>query len=574
MAYRIGPTGAADSNTFYLYGYSLPINSAKSVKSIALPSNRNVAVLAMSLIPAAAAGTAATSIASAIAGSTTSASGASTGSGGSASGSTSTGSSGGSSTSSGSSGTTSSVDVTQEIVVSAGSVIAPITANQIGSNLGGWYNVAGKVNEALKASGAHLVRWPGGSLSDGFHWQSQALCPQMGGAMDSNGTFDDIESQVIQANGVELALTVNYGSNSACTGGGDPAEAAAWVAHAKSQGYSNVHHWTVGNEVFGGWEFDLHAKAHDAATYAAAVGGSNGYYQQMKAADSTAQVGVVVSPGFGNWDGIVLANAKYDFVELHWYAQETGRESDSYLLNQAPAELTSELAALRAELAAVGKANTPILIGEFNSVNESPGKQTMSIVNALFIGMTYGELLNDNVSMATSWFGYGGTCNNGNNNSSSLYGFQSFGGYDQVSAGAPWWGNCGLSSLTIPAGTVLPNGYAQQLVSQFAPPGGSVLSTSVGSKLSNVRAYASSNSSGYSVMMFNLSQTATTAVAVNVANAKASSYNASTVTYGKAQYDDSKNNVWTAPVSQNLGTANGTATVTLPPWSMTVLKLN
>jgi hypothetical protein len=46
------------------------------------------------------------------------------------------------------------------------------------------------------------------------------------------------------------------------------------------------------------------------------------------------------------------------------------------------------------------------------------------------------------------------------------------------------------------------------------------------------------------------------------------------VTYGKAQYDNSKNNVWTPPVSQNLGTANGSATVTLPPWSMTVLTLN
>jgi len=54
----------------------------------------------------------------------------------------------------------------------------------------------------------------------------------------------------------------------------------------------------------------------------------------MKAADSTAQVGVVVGPGFGSWDSIVLANAKYDYVELHWYAQMSGQESDSYLLTQ------------------------------------------------------------------------------------------------------------------------------------------------------------------------------------------------------------------------------------------------
>jgi hypothetical protein len=393
--------------------------------------------------------------------------------------------------------------------------------------------------------------------------------------MSSNSTFDDFMTQVINPAGLQAAVTVNYGSNSACTGGGEPAEAAALVAHAKAQGYTNVHHWTVGNEEYGSWELDLHSKPHDAPTYAAAVGGSNGYYQLMKAADSSAQVGVVVEPTWNNgWDSTVLSQAQYDFVELHWYAQQAGQESDNYLLTQATTELRSELTTLRAELATAGKPNTPIMIGEFNSVNARPGKQTLSIVNALFMGMAYGEMLNDNVGLATAWFGIGGTCNNGNNNSSSLYGWQSFGGYDQVSDGSIGWSNCGSSSTTIPVGTVLPNGYAQQLVSQFATPGGNMLSVAVGSSLSNIRAYASSNGSGYSVMMFNLSQTATTSVTVNVANASAGSYSASAITYGKAQYDNSQNNVWTAPVSQSLGTDNGTLTVSLPPWSMTVLKLN
>jgi len=428
------------------------------------------------------------------------------------------------------------------------------------------------VASALKTVGAHLVRWPGGSIADGFHWQTLSMCSQMGGTMSANSTFDNLMSQVLDPNGMEAAVTVNYGSNAACTGGGDPAEAAAWVSQAKSKGY-NVHHWTVGNEVYGGWEFDLHAKPHDAPTYAAAVGGGNGYYQQMKSADSTAQVGVVVEPLWNNWDSTVLSQAKYDFVELHWYAQQAGQESDNYLLTQATTELRSELAKVRAELASAGKANTPIMIGEFNSVNESPGKQTLSIVNALFMGMTYGEFLNNNVGLATAWFGYGGTCNNGNNNSSSLYGWQNFGGYDQVSVGSYWWQNCG-GSTTIPTGTMLPSGYAQYLVSQFAAPGGNMLSVNVGSALTNVRAYAASNGSGYSVMMFNLSQTASTAVTIGVSNASTSAFNVTTITYGKAQYDDSKNSVWSGPVTQSLGSVNGTASVTLPPWSMTVLKLN
>jgi subtilase family serine protease len=49
MIYRDNSTGTRDGEAFYLYGYSLALNSAKTVSSIALPSNRSVIVLAMTL---------------------------------------------------------------------------------------------------------------------------------------------------------------------------------------------------------------------------------------------------------------------------------------------------------------------------------------------------------------------------------------------------------------------------------------------------------------------------------------------------------------------------------------------
>jgi hypothetical protein len=51
MAYRLTSTGAEDARTFHLYGYSLAINNAKTVKSITLPKNRNVVVLALDMVP-------------------------------------------------------------------------------------------------------------------------------------------------------------------------------------------------------------------------------------------------------------------------------------------------------------------------------------------------------------------------------------------------------------------------------------------------------------------------------------------------------------------------------------------
>ena len=53
MAYRITSNGTLDDRPFYLYGYSLATNSAKTVKSITLPKNRNVVVLAVDAVPGA-----------------------------------------------------------------------------------------------------------------------------------------------------------------------------------------------------------------------------------------------------------------------------------------------------------------------------------------------------------------------------------------------------------------------------------------------------------------------------------------------------------------------------------------
>jgi hypothetical protein len=51
MAYRLTPSGASDDRTFYLYGYTFALNSAKTVQSIALPNNRDVVVLSIDLTP-------------------------------------------------------------------------------------------------------------------------------------------------------------------------------------------------------------------------------------------------------------------------------------------------------------------------------------------------------------------------------------------------------------------------------------------------------------------------------------------------------------------------------------------
>jgi hypothetical protein len=50
MAYRVTPSGSTQNGPWYLYGYSFALNSSKTVKSIALPNNRNVVVLGLALV--------------------------------------------------------------------------------------------------------------------------------------------------------------------------------------------------------------------------------------------------------------------------------------------------------------------------------------------------------------------------------------------------------------------------------------------------------------------------------------------------------------------------------------------
>jgi len=52
MPYRISATGAPDTRPFNLYGYSFALNPLKGVKSLSLPTNRDVVVLALDLVQA------------------------------------------------------------------------------------------------------------------------------------------------------------------------------------------------------------------------------------------------------------------------------------------------------------------------------------------------------------------------------------------------------------------------------------------------------------------------------------------------------------------------------------------
>jgi hypothetical protein len=455
------------------------------------------------------------------------------------------------------------------VTVDPAAIGAPVTSRIIGMNAGNWTDQTQPgMAAAFAAAGIRSTRWPGGSQSDQYHWQSNAGCP--GAFINGHASFTDFLEHIVDPAGLELTMTVNYGSDPACKAGADPAEAAGWVAYARAHGI-RVSRWTVGNEVYGSWEYDLHPAPHDAATYADAV--ASGFYPAMKDADPMAQVGVVVSPGWPpGWDRIVLARAKYDFVELHWYAQQPGQENDAYLLTQAPGVFAGKLAALRDELRRAGRAGTPIYAGELGSVTDKPGKQTMSITQALFAGQMLGELMLAGVESAAWWTGFG-PCSDARtgNFSSQLYGLQDFGGYMVFADGIPE-DRC-PSARPVPFGTLLPTARAFQLFALVARDGEHSLGVTLGGDAASLRAYALTQGSGTAVVLFNLDPAEALAVRLAVAG-RSDAGSVVVNVYDKAIYDETGADVWAGPTETALGARSLPLALSLPPWSMSVVRLS
>jgi hypothetical protein len=467
-------------------------------------------------------------------------------------------------------GTSQAVTVNLQTAVAVNQALGgpPVTDQLLGMNMAAWYDpTTPAVVPAFQAAGIKALRWPGGSWSDDYHWTNNTLC---NGTPNSNATYPQFVNDLALAGSFDVALTADYGTNSTCNGPGDPAEAAAWVADSLKLGLT-VSHMTVGNEEYGSWETDMHPKPNDGPTYAAATAGATGYYAQIKAASPSTLVGVSVSPGSpAAWDPAVLSGAKgfYDFVELHYYPQAPGAESDAYLVQQAAQGLTTTINQLKAELATAGAANTPIYVGEIGSVYTNPGKQSMSITQGLYAGQMLGEMMNDGVVRSTWWIGFGNCNGTAGNISSSLYGWQSFGGYNIFADGPTDTGCAGAG----PIGTMSPTARAFQLFSNIAVNGENALTATVAGETTDVVAYAATHSGGTALFVFNRNQTTPEPVTISLSGTN-SSKGVTVITYSKAIYDQSQNNVWAPPTTTTMGAQSLPLTLTLDPWSMNVVLI-
>src|SRR5215469_9016546 len=114
------------------------------------------------------------------------------------------------------------------VTVNATAGLGAVPAHAIGLNTAVY---DGDMNDAaipplLKAAGVDALRYPGGSYSDIYNWQTQTAAA--GGFVAPNTGFSSFMATASAA-GAQPIITVNYGT-------GTPALAAAWVQSAASAG--------------------------------------------------------------------------------------------------------------------------------------------------------------------------------------------------------------------------------------------------------------------------------------------------------------------------------------------------
>jgi len=263
--------------------------------------------------------------------------------------------------------------------------------------------------------------------------------------------------------------------------------------------FTAIKYWEVGNEEYGSWETDHHGTAgpggvstgaqHDPATYVAFAKQFADLAAQILAAAGQPAISFGIDSGdpTGNsdnkWTRNVLTIGLADgfvpaFISDHSYMQAPSSENDSYLLNSTVSDANSDLdwstryglyQSLLQQTLAGQASDVTIMATEFNSVYASPGKQSTSLVNGLFIANSLGSLLTSGYSAGYVWDlrnGWG----TGDNNSNSLYGWREGGDYGVLGPAGqndPPYANTYIA---------YPSYYALQLASKIIVAGGEVVS--------------------------------------------------------------------------------------------------
>ncbi|WP_284116964.1 cellulose binding domain-containing protein [Streptomyces fragilis] len=368
---------------------------------------------------------------------------------------------------------------TVDVSVNAGIGLGTIDKAAFGVNTAIWDSHMNdpEVVDLMSDAGVKVMRYPGGSYGDIYHWKDHTA---PGGYVAPGTSFDEFMGTV-RATGGQPMIIANYGT-------GTPQEAADWVRYANvTKGYG-AKYWEIGNEIYGnghygsGWEADDHADKSP-REYARNV---LAYAEAMKAVDPTIKIGAVLTtPGdwpdgitgegdSADWNHTVLAAVAgtVDFVIVHSYPG--GASADEAL--DRTTRLPGQLREVRRQIdryAGERSSKIGIALTEVNS-----NTQMNSRPNGLFAADTYMTALENGVFNVDWW-----NTHNGPDKVSTVDGDTDFNDYGLLSSGGcvgdvcqpavntpfhPYFGLKSLTKLGTPGDTMVASSTTDDQVSAHA----------------------------------------------------------------------------------------------------------
>jgi hypothetical protein len=376
-------------------------------------------------------------------------------------------------------------DTTVDVDVRAGLATVPDTA--LGVNHAIWDAQLGTpaVSGLLADAGVRMLRYPGGSYADIYHWRDHTA---PGGYVAPNTDFDTFMAAARRGNAQPMIIA-NYGTGTA-------QEAADWVRYANVTKKYGATYWTIGNENYGNghygaaWEADDHADKSP-SEYAANV---VEYATAMKAVDPAIKIGAVLTMP-GNWpDGIVgsgdahpwnrtvleRAGTAIDFVDVHWYP---GGGTAAEALTK-PGQLDDAVHLLRSQIDAYAGPNAGRIGISLTETSAGVGPNTQP--GALFLADTYTGLLENGVFTVQWW-----NVHNGIGTVSTVAGQTDYGDFGILSSGGCTADN---SVCEPPLNTPFAPYHALRLLGSFARPGDQLVRAGTDNPL--VSAHASRKANG------------------------------------------------------------------------------
>ena len=500
--------------------------------------------------------------------------------------------------------------------------------NTVCFNPNGWQDKIAETVGQLNELGMKSLRFPGGTMSNDFDWTTNKetfsdgstfrqwadltqflnVAGQTGASpmLTVNfgmGTPEQAAAWVAYCNATNpgdtrVIGTDVYGRNWGTVGtwvslrqssplGSD--DGKNFLRVSRSAAY-NVKYWEIGNENYGSWtpwDAAKFGRQWDPYTYGDRF---KDFSDKMKSVDNSVKVGVVItwsegeSSTYGDraivnprtgastfgWAPVMLKRISQrgtlpDFVIPHMYWQGQYDESDAYLL-QSPFLWGARVSVLRQVLSDwLGSANQNIEIAvtEQNSV-ETPGKQTVSLVNGLLAADSMGQMLQQSQIASQQWWAFRDSNPNYGNSQSPL-------SDDPLLYG---WRHYGLLDIFYTQNNEkLPTYYGLVQVKNFARGGDAIVAAS--SAYSNLSAYAAKRTDGkLSLMVVNKDRNNN--LTGNIAiSGFAPTGTATVYSYGKTQDNNAQSGSGSPDIAQTTISNAGTSfSYLFPSYSITVLVLS